>query len=194
MGKRKHLDKIESLFEKSPVVSFVSIKKIVDKKKKSNYSKLVVKNLIDKKKIFRLAKGFYTKHNENSLFVFCFKPAYLGLQSALSFHRIWEQETIPIIITSKNVRVGKRNLNGGGVLIKKISKKYLFGFEFYEEGSFYLPYSDVEKTFIDMIYFKENLSKEVLINFKKKIDKIKLNNYLKRYSKEFRKKLFLLIQ
>lgn len=31
--------------------------------------------------------------------MFCFKPAYLGLQSALSHHRLCDQATVPIILT-----------------------------------------------------------------------------------------------
>ena len=41
MGKEKHLKKIESLFEKSPVVSYASIERIIGerKDKKRNKSK-----------------------------------------------------------------------------------------------------------------------------------------------------------
>lgn len=189
MGKRKYLDKIEELFEKSPVVSFKSIEKIIGKKKTSNYAKLLINNLIKKKKIFRLAKGFYTKHNENSLLVFCFKPSYLGLQSALSHHELWDQGTMPILITSKNVRAGIRDVNGANVQIKKIDGKLMFGFEYIQDANFYLPYSDIEKTFIDMIYFKQDLSKETLANFKKRINLKKLKSYLGRYSKGLKKKI-----
>ncbi len=60
------------------------------------------------------------------------------------------------------------------VLIRRIDSKYLFGFDYYKSGDFYFPYSDVEKTFIDMIYFKQNLDKEVVKEFLKKLDKNKL--------------------
>ena len=48
----------------------------------------------------------------------------------------------------------------------------------------YLPYSDVEKTLIDMLYFRENISKDVLNCILKKIDTKKLGDYLKRYPKK----------
>ncbi|MEK6887052.1 MAG: hypothetical protein AABW88_04415 [Nanoarchaeota archaeon] len=193
MGKTKYIDKIKQLFERSPVVSFSSIERIVWETNKSSYSKLLIRNLIQKKLIFRLIRGFYTKHNELSLIVFCFKPAYLGLQSALSFHNLWEQETIPVIITSKNVRTGIRDVGGGNVLIKRIDTKYMFGYDYGREGEFYLPYSDIEKTLIDVIFFKLSLSKDVLTKMKKKTDRKKLNMYLKHYPASFRRKFSKLV-
>ncbi len=194
MGKQKYLNQISSLFEKSPIVNYSSIEKIInDKKKVKQYTKQVIRNLIIKRKIFRLTKGYYTSINDASLFVLCFKETYLGLQDALSFHDIWEQETIPVIITSKKIRQGLRKVLGTNVLIRRISRKYLFGFDHYNQDKFYLPYSDVEKTFIDMIYFNEKLSEEALKNMKKRLNIKKLNFYLKKYPKKFRVKVLNLL-
>ncbi|MBI2110302.1 hypothetical protein HYT51_00800 [Candidatus Woesearchaeota archaeon] len=183
MGTQKYLKKIEEIFQKSQVVTYNSIERVVkEKKNNTQYTKQLIKNLIAKGKIKRLAKGGYTAHNENGISVFCFTPAYLGLQDALSFHNIWEQETIPVIITSRRVRQGIRSILGGNVLLRRIDKKYLFGFEYYAQGNnVYLPYSDIEKTLIDMVYFKEKIDKEVIKNLIKKIQRKKLNKYLKRY-------------
>jgi len=186
MGKIKYLGDVERLFEKSPVVSFASIKRVIGKR--GGYTKQLVRNLILKSKIKKLAKGCYTKYDENSLAVFCFK-GYLGLQDALSFHNLWEQETIPVIITGKKVRQGIRDIWGGNVLVRRIDKRYLFGFDYFREGEFYFPYSDIEKTFIDMIYFNENLSEEVLVEIRKKIDRKKLRGYLRKYPKRFRERV-----
>ncbi|MDO8460620.1 MAG: hypothetical protein Q7S74_05900 [Nanoarchaeota archaeon] len=193
MGKQIHLEKIESLFEKSPVVDFKSIERIVGKTKKGSYAKLLVYNLLKKKKIKKIGKGFYTKHDEISLAVFSFKPAYLGLQSALSHHGIWEQETVPVIITIRKVRRGVRSLIGRNVMIRNIDQKYFFGFEHVIEGSFYLPYSDLEKTFIDMIVFNQKFDKETLKNIQKKINKLKLQNYLKKYPLKIRQRVIKLV-
>lgn len=187
MAKSKYLEKIQDLFKKSLVVDFKSIERIVslnNKKQKSNYAKLLVSNLLKQEKIKKIAKGYYTKYNDNSLTVFCYQPSYLGLQSALSFHGLWEQETIPIIITSKKIRTGIRKVLGGNVLIKRTQNKFIFGIDYFKDGSFYLPYSDIEKTFIDMIIFKQKIPLEVLENFRKKIDEKKLKKYLKKYSKK----------
>ncbi|MEK6917642.1 MAG: hypothetical protein AABW51_01725 [Nanoarchaeota archaeon] len=192
MGKQIHLEKIEALFEKSPILDFKSLERIIGKSKNSNYAKLLVYNLLKKGKIKKIGKGVYTKHNEISLAVFSFKPAYLGLQSALSHYGIWEQETIPVIITTKKVRRGVRSLMGRNILLRNINKKYFFGSDYIEEGNFYLPYSDLEKTFIDMVVFHQKMDKKTLNTIKKKIDKQKLLNYLKKYPLKIRERVMKL--
>ncbi len=183
MGKEKHIKKIKELLKKSPVVSYSSIERII----KSKYAKQLVRNLVLKGKIKRLTKGCYSLEEDPQLSIFCFKPAYFGLQDALSFHNLWEQETIPVIITTRKVRNGIRKVLGMNVLIRRIKKKYFFGFDYFPQKENYFPYSDIEKTFIDMIYFKENINEETLKNIKKRIDKKKLNLYLKKYPKRIRK-------
>lgn len=181
---------MENLFEKSPIVSFASIDRTIKRKKKiKQYTKQLIRNLISRGKIKRLTKGYYTIYDEISLGVFCFKPAYLGLQDALSFHGLWEQETIPVVITTRKIRQGIRKILGTNILIRRLNKKYFFGFEYEKEGDFYFPYSDIEKTFIDMLYFKENLSTETLKNIKQKINKQKLKRYLRKYPKTFKEKV-----
>ncbi|MCX6748743.1 MAG: hypothetical protein NT076_03990 [Candidatus Pacearchaeota archaeon] len=186
MGKIKHITKIEEFISKTPVFNLDSIKRLV---KDYDYAKLLVHNLEKKGKIKRLTKGFYSIYNDSSLIVFCFKPAYLGLQDALSFHGLWEQETIPVVITSKKVRTGLRNYYGTNVLIKRLDKKYLFGFEYKKQGDFYLPYSDIEKTFIDLVYFRISIDKEVIKEIKRRIDMKKLKSYLKAYPKKTRERV-----
>ena len=75
------------------------------------------------------------------------------------------------------------------VLIRNIDKKYFFGFDYYKDGDFYIPYSDIEKTFIDMIYYKLYMDAELLKEFKKRIDKKKLIEYLKSYPKNIQKRV-----
>ncbi len=190
MGTRIHLDKIERLFEKSLVVDFKSVEKIVGVSKgKSNYAKLLVYNLLKKGKIHKVGKGFYSKYNESSLAVFAFKPAYLGLQSALSHFGLWEQETIPVILTTQKVRRGIRTVLGTNVLVRNINRKYLFGSEMVKESNFYLPYSDLEKTFIDLIVFNENIDSHVLKVLIKKVNRKKVENYLKKYPPQIKEKV-----
>jgi len=188
MGKQKYLLRVTSLFKESPVVNFSSIERIVKNKKNiKQYTKQLIRNLIKQGKINKLTKGFYTSRDEISLIVFCFKPAYLGLQNAMSFHNLWEQETVPVVITTRNLRVGIRRVFDMNVSIRKIDKKYIFGFEYYKDGEFYFPYSDIEKTFMDMVYFRQPLDEEVINNFREKIDKKKLKSYLEKYPLEFGK-------
>lgn len=194
MGKEKYLKKIKNLFEKSPIVDANSIARIIKSKKQvKQYNKQLIRNLILKDNIKRLTKGFYTIHEDPSLAVFCFN-GYLGLQDALSFHNLWEQETIPIIITSRKVRLGIRKILGANVLIRRISKKYFFGFEYIKHGDFYYPVSDVEKTFIDMIYFKQKIDKEVLKNIIERINIKKLKTYIKKYPKNISSKIIEMVE
>jgi len=65
----------------------------------------------------------------------------------------------------------------------------VFGFEYMEYGGFWLPVSDLEKTVIDFAYFGEFLPKEVLRRLKRKLDKRKVNSYLKRYELKDRRKI-----
>ena len=131
MGKEKYQTKVAELFTKSPVVSFDSIERMVTQRKQTTqYTKQFIRNLLLKGKIYRLAKGCYSKSDDPSLSVFCFHPSYLGLQDSLGIHNVWEQETIPIIITSKKVRPGLRKTPSGNILIKRIDKKYMFGISY----------------------------------------------------------------
>ena len=192
MGKEKYLKRIMALFGKSHVVKFSSIERIV-RQRRGQYTKQVIRNLIKQGKIRPLTKGLYTTRNDASLVIYGFQPAYLGLQDALSFHNLWEQETIPVIITSRKVRPGIRKALEINVLVRRINKKYLFGYNYYPESGIYLPYSDIEKTFIDMAYFKQPLGRAVLNNILKKTDFKKINKYLRVYPKKIRNRILLRI-
>ena len=189
MGKEKYQKRIEELFKKSRVVSYASLKKLVNGKRNSEYAKQLIRNLILKGVIKNLTKGFYSAEENPELLVFCLQPAYLGLQNALSFYNLWEQETIPVVITSRRVRQGIRKVVGMNVLVRRIEKKYFFGINYAEDSNIYLPYSDIEKTAIDLIYFNEHLSKEVANKIKKRMDKQKLQAYLRHYPERMRKRV-----
>lgn len=139
--------------------------------------------------IKKIAKGFYSSYDDPTLAVFCFKPAYLGLQEALSIHNLWEQETNAIILTTRKVRTGTRVIFWNNVLIKKIKPEYFFGFEYKKYGDFYVPVSDIEKTFIDLVYFDQPMDKDLLRNLRKKINKERLKQYLRDYDMKTRKKI-----
>lgn len=191
MGLTRYQKEVELLFQKSPVVDFKSIERLVHAKNKNvkQYTKLLVSNLLLHNKIKRLTKGYYSLVDDPSLLVFCMKPAYLGLQDALSVHNLWEQETISVIVTTQKVRQGIRQVFGTNVLIHRIEQKYCFGVDYIAQGNFYLPYSDLEKTVIDMFYFKQPLRKDVLQVVRKKIDRKKLKQYLLCYPQTFQKRV-----
>jgi len=184
MEKTKHINKIRNFISKTPVFTSRDIEKLTKNKK---YAHLILTKLAQRREIFRLTKGFYSKFEDPIFSIFCFKPGYLGLYEALSLNNFWEQETNVTIITLKKVRVGKKNILESNVIIKRINPKYFFGFDYLPYDSFYLPVSDLEKTLIDLIYFKESLPLTFLKELRKKIDFKKIKNYLKPYPKNFQK-------
>ncbi|MFH1072431.1 MAG: hypothetical protein V1743_03305 [Nanoarchaeota archaeon] len=190
MGKQKYQERIAELFAKSPVVEFASLQRIIGS---APYAKLSVSVALRQGKIKRLARGIYTIHDDISLSVYAFRPGYLGLQSALSYHRIWEQETVPVIITSRTTRLGTREIMGGNVHVHRISKKYLFGYTLYRDGQLYFPYSDVEKTIIDVVWFRQALDADAIKKAKRMMDTARLKKYLEAYPLSFRKKVQRLI-
>ncbi len=195
MGKIKYIQDIRNFFKKNIVVDINSLKKFIQEQKgNEEYIHLVINGLIKKGEIKRIVKGYYSIYDDPILSVFCFKPSYVGLQSALSIHDLWEQETVPIIITIKKIRQGTREINGNNVMLHRISPKCFFGIEYIKEGDLYIPVSDIEKTFIDMIYFRQKLDKDLLKEFKKRINLKKMKNYIKIYPKRISFKINALLE
>jgi predicted transcriptional regulator of viral defense system len=181
----KYMEKVREYLKNTSVANINSIALLVGNK---NYTYVLLNNLLKKGYINRIEKGYYTMHEDPSLIVYCLKPAYLGLQDAVSFHGLWEQETCPIVITTRKVRTGVRKVFGHNVVIRRILPKYFFGYDYYKYGDFVFPVSDVEKTFIDLVYFRE-IKSELAKEFKKKINFKNLTLYLKKYPDSFRCKV-----
>jgi predicted nucleotidyltransferase component of viral defense system len=124
---------IMDFLKKTPVVTTRDIKLYL---KQKNYSYLLLSNLVKQRKIKRITKSFYTIHEDPIVSVFCFRPAYLGLQEALSLYNLWEQETNVVIITTKKVRIGIHKLLESNVLVHRIKPKYFLVLLFLDMGSF----------------------------------------------------------
>ena len=184
MRKDKHIAKIRDFIKRTPIFSSKDIERIT---KNKNYAHLILNKLTNRGEIFRFVKGFYTSFNDPTYSVFCFKPDYIGLYEAFSLRNLWEQETNTIIITTKRVRSGIRKILDSNVIIKRIKPKYFLGFDYLKYDNFYIPVSDLEKPLIDLIYFKEPLTSQILKNIKKTIEKKKILKYLKSYPKNFQK-------
>ena len=102
---------------------------------------------------------------------YCIKPSYIGLENALSLHGLWEQETNVILITPRRLRFGVREVLGANVVIHHISKEHFFGYEYMDYYDLKIPVSDTEKTFIDWIYYYDEIDKDLLELFDKKINR-----------------------
>jgi predicted transcriptional regulator of viral defense system len=147
------------------------------------YRNLLLHNLVRKGKLFRIAKGRYTFRDEMQSVGFAFQPFYYGLQDALSLRNLWEQETVPVVITARRVRSGLRKFAGGNYLVRRISRRMFFGFEAAEYGDFWIPVSDAEKTLIDLVYFRQPISDETIVEIRKVMRKEVMREYLKRVPK-----------
>jgi predicted transcriptional regulator of viral defense system len=186
----KYIAAVRENFAGQPVFSGRSLFLFLSKKGISRaYAKHLVHNLLKKKELLRVAKGFYSFQRDPAVSGFAFSPFYYGLQEALSLRNLWEQETNPVIITPKKVRPGLRRSMGANIVVHRIGRKMFFGFSMVKYYDFWLPVSDPEKTLIDFAYFKEQLPEEALCEIKKTIDKKKLRQYLKKTPFLTRKKV-----
>jgi predicted transcriptional regulator of viral defense system len=190
MGKIIHLHKLREFLKSTPIFRAKDAELIV---KNKNYSYLMLHNLVKKGEIKRITKGWYSFYDDPVVSVFCFKPAYIGLQEALSFYEIWEQETNVVLVTTRKVRVGVRKFLDSNVILHRISPKYFFGFDYLKYENFFVPISDIEKTLIDLVYFNEIPGKDVLKIIKKQMNEEKLKGYLKKFPQKFRKKVYNLV-
>jgi predicted transcriptional regulator of viral defense system len=186
MGKIIHINKIREFIKSVHVFRVRDIELLVGNR---NYAHLILHKLTKKGEIKRVIKGWYSLYDDPIVSVFCFKPAYVGLQEALSLHNLWEQETNVVIITTKKVRVGIREILGNNVILRTIEPKYFFGFDLIKYENLFVPVSDIEKTLIDFVYFKEILARETLREIIKRMNKQKLIEYLKKYPIKFRQKV-----
>jgi len=186
MGKIKHLKKIEEFIEKSAVFNIRDIKKLVPN---PDYANLLLHNMVKKGKINRLLKGYYSKFDDPHLIAYCIKPSYIGLESALSLHNLWEQETNVVLLTIRRVRSGIRKVQDANVVVKQINPNHFFGFEHINYYDFRINVSDIEKTLIDLVFYKKYIDQDLITEFRKKVNLKKLKGYLKNYDNEFADKV-----
>ncbi|MFH1722496.1 MAG: type IV toxin-antitoxin system AbiEi family antitoxin domain-containing protein [Candidatus Altiarchaeota archaeon] len=144
------------------------------------YVTLMLHNLVKQEKLFRVRRGVYSAANDPQIVGFAFPPFYYGCQDALSLHGMWEQETNPVVITTRKVRSGLRSFEGSNYLVRRINRTMFFGYESMQYGEYWIPVSIIEKTFIDMVYYRQHMSKELINEFKKQIEKPGLQELLKR--------------
>ena len=182
-------------FSKKTAFTIRDIKNFLSKKNiSSNYLGVLLHNLRKKGELKRIGRGVYTLREELEVVGFAFFPFYYGLQESLSIRNLWEQETNPVVLTTRKIRAGMRNFLGNNYVVKRINRKMFFGFEMVRYYDFWIPVSDVEKTLIDFVYFREPLLPDTLAEIKKRINMDVLRNYLKRCPERVRKKVVALIK
>ncbi|MBD3248775.1 hypothetical protein GF336_01905 [Candidatus Woesearchaeota archaeon] len=190
MGKIKYTREIEEFIDKNKIFSVKDIKMLLaSKNANTDYAYLLLHNLVKKGKLNRITKGYYSRYDDPMLIAYCIKPSYIGLENALSLHGLWEQETNVVLITPRKVRQNIRKVLGTNAVIHNIPGEYFFGYNYIDYYDLKIPVSDIEKTFIDLIFYKKYMDKELTRTFKKKIDSKRLKRYLKPYNKKIKDKV-----
>ena len=166
------------------------------------YSETTIVNLRKNKDILYIFKGYYyilnskekkgsyIKYSTNEMVYAILNKLnikwYLGLYSALEKNNIiWQGVVNPIILNSN--LSGEKKILGIKYQFHKVKKELLdFGHsKKITKNRITFYYSDPEKTYIDFIYFNKNPPSE--LSNAKNIEKLRL--YLKKYSKNFKKKV-----
>jgi len=186
----KYVKEVRQRFRNASVFTISDLKVFLKPRGISNaYLYLLVHNLLAKSEAERITKGVFTFKDEVQTVGFAFQPFYYGLQDALSLRNLWEQETNPIVITPRRVRVGLRSFKGRNYLVRRINRKMFFGFEMLKYGDFWIPVSNAEKTLIDFAYFNEPLDKNALKELKRLTRKNVLKDYLKHCPQKTKEKV-----
>lgn len=180
-------------YKKYPIFTTKDVSMLLKNNSKSEIN-AYLKYMTEKKQITRISKGYYTLQKNPAVYGFAFRPFYYGLQYALTIHKIWDQATNPIIISGKKLRINTRKINGTKFIIHRIKQKYFFGYDLKNVDGSEVPVSDIEKTFIDFIHFKNHLDINTLNAIIKKVNRTKLKDYLKVYPIQTRKKIEALLR
>jgi len=165
----------EPAFSSRDISTFFSRRRV-----SAQYRNLMVHKMLASGELSRIGRGAYTFHQDAQVVGFAFQPFYYGLQDALSLRGIWEQETVPVVVTPRRVRAGARRFLGSNYIVRRISRKMFFGYEMLKRGGFWVPVSDAEKAFLDMLYFRQPLPPALARAMRKGMRPEVLKEYLAR--------------
>lgn len=187
MGKKVHIDGLRAFAKGTPAFRARDAELLVGDR---GYALLMLHQLAKRGEIHRVTRGWYSVEADPVVSVFALAPAYLGLQDALSIRGLWEQETNAVVVTAGKAVPGERLVAGSRIIVHRIKPEYFFGFDQVPYGSYAVPVSDLEKTLIDLAYFREVPGKDVFRGLLKAADQKRLARYLRRYPPSFAKGLW----
>jgi len=175
----KYSEFIERL-RRSSIFTFRSVEAVVGR----DYAKLLIHNLRRKGQIVELLRGVYTFKKSPYMIVKAIPRAYIGLGSAAFLHGAWNQVTAVTVLSpnvSKTVRWGIRQVAGFKVVLRRISGKMYFGYEYkyLDEIGEWIRVSDPEKTLIDLIYLGYPARDEIIPRLLEMVDVSRLREYLR---------------
>lgn len=158
----------------------------------SGYAKRFLNNLVRSGKAYRIKRSYYTCHSSPYAVGFAFSPFYYGLGTALNIHDLTEQQSQPTIISATKSMPGVLIFRGTKIFIRRINVGMLFGINTVVFEGFEIPVSDIEKTLIDLVYFRYGVDDYVYENLVNGSDARKLNKYLSMCNNRIRKSVKLL--
>ena len=178
-------------FDKFPAFTVKDVKLFLLRKGANrDYYKVFMHNMIRSGKAMSIERGRYTLHDNPMVAGFAFSPFYYGMETSLTYYKLWDYVTPISIITTNRVRKSGMLLLGRNVSVRRIQRSKFFGYLMVEyEKGLYVPMADIEKTMIDSVYFHARFSKDVYSAIAKRIDRKSLNSYLERYSSIIRKQI-----
>lgn len=162
------LEKLKEM--KTPLFTTNEIARISNLKK--TCAIVYIKRMVDKKLLFRVAKGFYALQNDPFLYASYIIPnSYISFNTALYIRRAFDQIPTKIyVVVPKRV---KKNVDG--VTFIQMPKKALFGFTNIDYKGYTIWVAEIEKALIDIIYKFGSAPK-----ITKKINRNKLERYAKK--------------
>lgn len=158
------------------------------------YTKRFLSNLVKSGRIYRIKRNYYTCYDDPYAAGFAFAPFYYGLGTALNIHNLTEQQSQPVVISATSIMPRTIVFNSKKIFIKRIRTNMFFGVATMAYGTFEIPVSDIEKTFIDLIYFRYGVDEQVYENIIRKVDKKRLERYLKICTPYIRKRAGMIMQ
>ena len=186
----KYMKEFRSHFMKKPAFTAREAELFLENRKSSpGYHKLSIHNLLSRREIYRITRGVYTFQEDAQMSGFGFSPFYYGLEDALSLRNVWEQETNPVVVTPRKVRVGIRQFEGRNFVVRRIDRQMFFGYTYVAYGDFHIPVSTVEKTFIDFIYYRIEVPRELMFAILSRSSRRTINEYLREIPKWLSKKV-----
>ncbi len=180
----KYIKQFLKYFEAFPAFTSKDVKLFLRKNgANEGYYKIFMHDMVKSGRAFGIRKGSYTLHDDPMFAGFIFSPFYYGLETALTYHKLWEYVTPITIITTRRVDDVKIKLLERNASVRRIQRKNFFGYSMVKYGNdLYVPIADVEKTFIDSVYFHDYFNKVVCSKIAKKVNIKRLHEYLKSYS------------
>lgn len=191
----KYAKQFLKYFEKFPTFTVKDVKLFLRKNgADKSYYKIFLHNMIKSKRVFTIKRGHYTVYDDPMIAGFAFSPFYYGMETSLTHYKLWDYMTPISIITTNRIRKCNIELFGRNASVRKVQRNKFFGYSMVQYGDMYIPMADVEKTLIDSVYFHARFSKQVYIAMAKKINRRKLDNYLKHYTEIIKSQVNSLIR